>query len=316
MREKRKRLALALLVACMSIIVVLVVAGCEEASDTSEETEATETTEETDTTGTTGDTEEETETTEGSEDDDGQTDTTSGEPESVAEVSEQFKTCTDCHSDFNRFLQESEVLTANFSHAVHLNKGFKCESCHEVPTHKPDSIVRPSMLSCFDCHGQEEDAMAPGECGACHPSDFSLVPSNHSGGWLPSGDPGLVKVVSARHADRAQEDRDYCEMCHTKSFCLDCHQVDMPHGDDWQQVHSEKVNSLGETACATCHPQEYICNDCHHTGYEPGDTPWRDQHPPIVEEAGAEDCFVCHNPIQCARCHITGELDMDLEPTG
>jgi len=309
MRDKRNRIVLTALVACILIVGAFTAVGCQPADDTTESTEATGTTE-------TGNTVDSTETTSDTEGGEGQTDATSGGTESVAAVSEQFKICTDCHSDFNIFLKDSTVLTSNFSHAVHLNKGFKCESCHEVPTHQPDNIAKPGMLACFSCHGQEEDALAPGGCGVCHPADFPLVPSSHGTGWLPSGDPGLVKVVSAKHADEALEDRAYCEMCHESSFCLSCHRTEMPHSDDWEKAHSQKVNSLGKSACITCHPKDYICNDCHHTGYKPGDTPWRNQHPPLVKEGGAEDCFTCHNPIQCAHCHVTGKLNMNLEPTG
>ena len=69
----------------------------------------------------------------------------------------------------------------------------------------------------------------------------------------------------------------------------------------------------GEAICENCHPQQYICNDCHHTGYKPG-TPWTQQHPPIVKANGAEGCFKCHNPLTCAHCHITGQF-VEAKPT-
>ncbi|MHB0980385.1 MAG: cytochrome c3 family protein [Thermoleophilia bacterium] len=294
----------------IAVIAVITLAGCTQADTTATSTGSTEATV---TTQGGGDT---TSTTAGGS----TTETTApagGGSESVQPVSEAFKICTDCHSDFNQFLAKSKVLTKNFGHALHLNKGFKCEDCHAVPTHQPDKIVKPVMQACFACHNQEPGAIAPGACGACHPADFPLVPANHTaGGWLPSPNPGVVKVVAAKHAPLAKEDRSYCEMCHAAAFCDACHKTPMPHAADWQSAHPQTVKSGGKQQCATCHPAEYICNDCHHTGYKPGDTPWKLQHPPIVKKAGAESCFTCHNPLTCARCHITGVLDMDAAPTG
>jgi uncharacterized protein (UPF0333 family) len=243
------------------------------------------------------------------------TGTTGSTAESVSPVSENFKICTQCHGDFNAFLAKSKVITPNFSHAMHLNKGYKCEDCHAVPTHQPDTIVKPTMQACFKCHGQEATSKAPGTCGTCHPKDFPLVPASHNAGnWLPPADAGLVKTKTATHGPASQKDLTYCQMCHAQSFCDNCHKTPMPHAADWQAAHPETVKAKGEAICANCHPQQYICNDCHHSGYKPG-TAWKAQHPPIVKTTGAEGCFKCHNPLTCAHCHITGQF-VQVEPTG
>lgn len=313
MRRRKEGVAFTLFAALLLAVLALALTGCQSANETTTTVGGAETT----TTSTEA-------TTEGTGSTTGSTATTgtgeattstTGGGESVAPVSESFKICTDCHSDFNQFLAKSKVLTKSFSHALHLNKGFKCEDCHAVPTHKPDQIVKPQMQACFACHSQEANAIAPGACSACHPADFPLVPANHGGGgWLPGANPGVVKTVSARHAEMAKEDRKYCEMCHAASFCDSCHKTPMPHAADWQKTHPQTVKSVGKQACATCHPAEYLCNDCHHPGYKPGDKPWRLQHPPIVKGKGAEGCFKCHNPLTCAHCHVTGEFKQ-VEPT-
>jgi hypothetical protein len=185
-----------------------------------------------------------------------------------------------------------------------------------VPTHQPDKIVVPPMQNCFKCHSQEPNAIAPGQCGACHPQDFPLVPGNHGqSNWLPPAEVGLVLTVDAAHADLAREDRAYCQMCHAESFCNDCHRTPMPHPGDWQAAHPQQVRSGGDGPCQRCHPQLNLCNDCHHTGFEPGQAGWQQQHPPIVREGGAESCFNCHNPLTCAHCHITGEYENIEEPS-
>jgi len=311
----KERAAILLFLAAILVVGVLALGGCQSADETTTSASGTTVTGETTTTAGTG----ATTTTAGT----GSTDTTApgstpttGGPESVAPVSEQFKICTDCHSNFNAFLVGQKVLTNNFSHAVHLNKGIKCEDCHVVPTHQPDTIAKPSMQKCFECHSQEAGAAAPGACATCHPADFPLVPVNHSvSGWLPAANTTGVKTVTGKHADAAQKDVAYCQMCHADSFCLSCHKTPMPHASDWTKVHPETVAKVGDAACAQCHPDQWLCNDCHHQGYKNDGTGWTAQHPPIVKSAGTDACFECHNPLTCAHCHITGQLDMTLKPT-
>jgi hypothetical protein len=313
----KERAAILLFVAAILVVGVLALGGCQSADETTTTSASSTTlTGETTTTAGTG----VTTTTAGT----GSTGTTApgstpttGGPESVAQVSEQFKVCTDCHSNFNAFLVGQKVLTNNFSHAVHLNKGIKCEDCHIVPTHQPDTIAKPSMQKCFECHSQEAGAKAPGACSVCHPSDFPLVPANHSvAGWLPPANATGVKTVTAKHSDAAQKDVAYCQMCHADSFCLSCHKTPMPHASDWVQTHPQTVAKAGEASCAQCHPDKWLCNDCHHKGYKNDGTGWTAQHPPIVKTGGTDACFECHNPLTCAHCHITGKLDMTLKPSG
>src|SRR5680860_369422 len=207
----KSRIVLVFLVAALAVAALIILGGCTQADTTTTTTTGTSATTATTEAGGNSTT----------------TATTAGGGESVQPVSEAFKVCTDCHSNFNQFLATSTVLTKNFSHALHLNKGFKCEDCHVVPTHQPDKIVKPAMQACFVCHNQEPGGIAPGACTTCHPADFPLVPANHTaGGWLPGPNPGLVKTVSAKHGPLATEDRSYCDMCHAASFCDACHKTD------------------------------------------------------------------------------------------
>lgn len=315
MPKKRVTSAVLVLVAMLVLLLVGALSGCQSADNATTtvttatgETGGTATTGSTETTGTGG-----TATT-GSQ----ETTSTEGGQESVAPVSDNFKICTQCHGDFNAFLATSKVLTKNFSHALHLNKGYKCEDCHVVPTHQPDAIVPPPMLKCFQCHGQEADALAPGACGVCHPKDFPLVPANHNQEkWMAptvanaSGPP----TVDSNHSKEAQKDPEYCAMCHAQSFCDGCHKTAMPHPADWQQAHPQAVKSGGQASCARCHPAKLLCNNCHHPGYKTGSS-WTQQHPPIVKSKGAENCFKCHNPLDCAHCHITGNFQDTEGPSG
>ena len=54
------------------------------------------------------------------------------------------------------------------------------------------------------------------------------------------------------------------------------------------KVHPQTVAKVGEAACAQCHPDQWLCNDCHHKGYKNDGTGWKTQHPPIVKSAGTD----------------------------
>lgn len=314
MPKKRASLVAVLLAVGLILVLALSIAGCKSA-DT-----GTTTTAQSATTGTGGTTTSGTGTgttgAQGSGTTKPGTSTATSTAEAVAPVSDNFKICTQCHGDFNAFLASSKVLKNNFSHALHLNKGYKCEDCHVTPTHQPDTIVKPPMVMCFKCHGQEAGAKAPGACGACHPANFPLVPASHSAGnWMPAAQQGPdVKTVKAKHGPDSVKDPAYCNMCHPVKFCNDCHKTQMPHAADWQSTHPATVKAGGSGSCNQCHPNnKLICQSCHHTGFQNNGTGWIKQHPPIVKANGAEACFKCHNPLTCAKCHVTGQFQ-DIAP--
>ena len=149
------------------------------------------------------------------------TTTAAPEPEAMAPVSAAFQRCTDCHEDFDAFLAASTVLTARFGHLGHLSQGFTCESCHAAPPHPAEgTVVVPTMLSCFSCHGQAATPSASAACLSCHPLGFPLAPAGHgAAGWLDKG-----AGESSGHANASEmEPTGYCSMCHAERFCADCH---------------------------------------------------------------------------------------------
>ncbi len=104
-----------------------------------------------------------------------------------------------------------------------------------------------------------------------------------------------------------------CETCHvTAEFCVACHGMEIPHPADFVDGHAQ-TGAADPIACATCHNtsgdpgnDERVCDQCHHDQGDPAQQ-WFPQHPGVVKEQGAEECFACHQELFCSSCHVRGE---------
>jgi hypothetical protein len=100
-----------------------------------------------------------------------------------------------------------------FRHVVHVR--ISCNQCHREFPHQPSGSKRPTMDICFSCHAMihgPQAALAGSRCDLCHPKDFPKVPSNH-GRWFRQTGHRLVQGKALRN----------CQMCHTRTFCEECH---------------------------------------------------------------------------------------------
>lgn len=253
--------------------------------------------------------------------------------------------CTQCHNLDNRVVNPSKGILID--HEAHTKKGVTCTSCHNRVAHPEENVTYVlegdekhenwlSMDACFRCHSLETDAAAPGACEACHPASFDLVPASHdaenwysdfgeSGGHAAAYTEEASRVVQAvawvdgleEVEHRAAPEMPYeqeintCYTCHAKSFCTDCHGVEMPHPAEFVTDHGE-AGLTNPDACATCHARSEaeaasggFCNACHHPQGAP-DRPWLLQHDDVVRTTGASPCFDCHNPTYCSACHVGG----------
>jgi len=106
---------------------------------------------------------------------------------------------------------------------------------------------------------------------------------------------------------------DECETCHVRSeFCDACHGIEIPHPAEFAEGHAE-VGLRDKGVCATCHNKsgdpandDQVCDGCHHDQGDPSLT-WFPQHPGVVKNSGAQDCFACHRETFCSSCHVRGE---------
>jgi len=247
--------------------------------------------------------------------------------------------CLQCHSENRPITPTKGIL---IDHEIHEESEIHCAVCHNRVAHPEDfELTLPgnayhddfmTMTACFRCHSQEAEAVAPGTCSACHPEEFELKPDNHF-------DPGFYQLggESSGHAQLALASEettghsesgiapaehsldippvsgvDYCQTCHAKQFCTDCHGVEMPHPEGFEEGHGDLGKST-PAVCANCHARggaassagTEFCNSCHHPQGDPTRV-WVLHHFEVVRVSGADACFDCHNPTYCAECHVRG----------
>lgn len=222
--------------------------------------------------------------------------------------------CAYCHPDIDDFQVEGLI----FAHSPHLERTYRCESCHPVFPHGPDGTQRSEMRSCYRCHGLYHDGhgeVASGECLKCHTVDFELVPPDHT-----------VDFMSGDHKDVALEDAAYCSQCHASEFCVPCHNggVEMANGQEslkvipldhrkpqWASEHGG-LYLAQEGLCAVCH-EPASCQTCHVTTM-PHPATWLSDHA-NMNGSLARDCRVCHTEREfCQDCHHDSVRSVALVP--
>lgn len=210
--------------------------------------------------------------------------------------------CVYCHVDVDDVIPGRLI----FAHADHIQRNYRCASCHPTFPHTATGIARPDMQSCYRCHGLNHNSggqVATEDCDACHPKEFDLTPTGHT-----------MAFIRKTHSKRAMSDPAYCAMCHPSNFCVGCHRGEKlsPNApgrpiipDDhrkatWVGLHGGRYLD-GQGACGSCHTDS-SCRRCHKT-VMPHPTGWIEDHRP---EPGIErsDCTVCHaDRNSCQKCH-------------
>ncbi|HEY3316838.1 MAG TPA: cytochrome c3 family protein [Coriobacteriia bacterium] len=214
--------------------------------------------------------------------------------------------CIYCHPDIDSF-NKSKVI---FAHAEHLRRDYKCTVCHPEFGHGAETVRRPSMETCYQCHGLTHSAgglVATEDCSKCHPKTFELKPSNHTPAF-----------ESGKHKARASSDPAYCSMCHKSDFCVDCHQGRLRLRDGtysarvvpadhklgaWRTKHGG-LYLQQQGSCGACHDSP-SCTTCHYTPM-PHPTEWLSNHGKAAKaiDEKVRDCNVCHvDRERCQACH-------------
>jgi hypothetical protein len=204
--------------------------------------------------------------------------------------------CLRCH-DVNR--KATSGFRILIDHPAHAQRNGSCVSCHIRTAHPlpQRSAAMSFMTQCLTCHGKPAYPKASTACGACHPSGYQLLPASHDKAW------------KARHGKVALADRKQCALCHKQGFCYGCHKVEMPHPKGWNTAAGHPAAAKQDRdVCYRCHPKSKDwCSMCHHQAYDPAKGSWVMQHFQVVRETCAAYCISrCHNPVNCARCHVSG----------
>jgi hypothetical protein len=200
--------------------------------------------------------------------------------------------CLECHPAIVEKPRETGGIRV--SHREFNQSGYPCTTCHSQAAHLNEGKVRnaPTMDRCFDCHN---DVAAPSRCSLCHlepvrnrkikPALGSAWALIHTGSTTETHGLGSLKT---------------CSICHQKTFCQKCHQVEMPHEADWSYFHSKKALANRES-CFQCHQKKY-CQNCHQLEM-PHPTSFLIKHGEISEK-DEELCRRCHPLETCNFCHV------------
>lgn len=251
----------------------------------------------------------------------------SGQATSVVDLTAPVSAvnCNTCHAR----IAETDVPGLVFSHGNHLL--VECTSCHTRTPHEAGVTYRPTMDTCFLCHGLRHGAqgiMAAGECSDCHTPKKVLRPATHVKDW--AGAP------HARFAAKAGTNR--CMMCHEAAAdCDACHIEkrvavgkmpalylrNVPVEPDRPSVLVDTRSTVRMGQCVFCHPaidrtenariifthephlqRDFKCDACHDTfAHVPDRT--------IVPTM--DSCYRCHSlrhsqwgelaTEKCLACH-------------
>ncbi|RJQ53875.1 MAG: hypothetical protein C4521_06565 [Actinobacteria bacterium] len=205
--------------------------------------------------------------------------------------------CVGCHLDLDAF----PVIKVIFPHDVHLKRGFQCGFCHLEFPHSQQGTKTPPMETCYACHNSKHGrrgVIATGECYACHPKSFDLVPTWHR-----------VPQFNRRHAKRAKAGVASCLMCHKEKFCSDCHMSekavpkDHKQEQEWRATHGQQYTQMKQN-CRICHTAQN-CKDCHRVDM-PHPIDFIKTHRELGRNARANNCMMCHSSQFCGKCHHSG----------
>ncbi len=182
--------------------------------------------------------------------------------------------CDPCHGNI--------AETKNFASSITFKHGYhqlvQCAACHTRFPHRPEGTERPTMKSCFDCHGLRHGPMgliATDECTKCHQENVSnLRPDFHTNDW-----------AEAPHVKPAEEElNSKCMMCHDGPFCDECH---VDKDINWAPKTGYYYDS-GD-GCLACHGSDTLMKTA-------GGVPKSFQVTGVGDSA--------HQDITCQQCHI------------
>lgn len=196
--------------------------------------------------------------------------------------------CTEtCHGNISKTKNYSSAII--FQHGYH--KLVPCDSCHPKFPHRADqTIERPTMKGCFDCHGVRhgpDGIIATDKCEDCHVTPKErLRPAFHVWGW--SGQPHV------KPAEEAFSSR--CAMCHKPDSCTECHDAE---GIKWSPPNDNWAFDPGD-GCYGCHGSATLLKTSSGT-------------PKSYQVTGIDESV--HREVTCQQCHQDYRYDDLPAPT-
>jgi len=235
--------------------------------------------------------------------------------------------CLRCHTKVAKGTVEKWGVRTR--HSDFLEAGARCVDCHSGVAHGKALALskEPTMDKCLMCHNNKK---APADCDLCHTDKASPTTRKTEG--------EIIRIDTKPMKN--------CRGCHpqdSKSACVKCHGVEMPHPDDWVRgasggpnIHAQ-MGFTNKKVCVQCHKFEsgltppihatdaiyldkIFCNRCHRYPSPHGSTErWMKMHGPLALKQAQSDnscrchsadqermCSSCHNKELCSYCHNQG----------
>jgi len=205
-------------------------------------------------------------------------------------------TCTRCHESVLVGTFKDGTRGIRMSHKEPLRAKARCTDCHALrPSTGVVDRFTVGMEPCLRCHDQKR---ASAECSYCHVKDIGYAMQSR----------GVPEAT-------AHDGNIDCGGCHSQKTCDNCHQMRMPHTQQFKgSGHArEAVLDLwynGGRTCRRCHTDKVrSCGKCH-VGKFPshGVGSWDKQHQHAdPDNNGCDNChgyrawMVGRN--MCANCH-------------
>ena len=195
--------------------------------------------------------------------------------------------CDPCHGNI--------ANTKNFASSIIFKHGYhqlvQCAACHTRFPHRPEGTERPTMESCFNCHGLRHGPMgiiATDDCSKCHiePRSARTKPAFHTADWAekPHVEPSKKELNTK------------CMMCHDGPFCDECH---IDKDINWTPPYPGYKYDPGD-GCLACHGSETLVKTA-------GGSPKSFQVTGVMDSA--------HQDITCQECHIDYQYEDAPAPT-
>ncbi len=282
------------------------------------------------------------------------------DPDKVTAAGAAPARCTTCHPGFQPGAPVARVSiprpNLKFDHQAHRQRGDACRSCHGgiAAVDLATRAQLPSMPLCLDCH---DGRRASARCVTCHLADAGgRIQTTYSQGPLaPSGTlRGDAHDLDFRtdHRAAAEGGQAYCQSCHRKEECLECHDGVMKpldfHAADYVAMHAIEARR-GSPDCTACHRLQSFCVGCHsrsgvtadHKGSEfvapsegppgrrfhpdgwveldgdqlvTGDDSRGENHHAFQAQRNIRQCASCHRESFCLKCHSAQPTSRGINP--
>jgi hypothetical protein len=162
----------------------------------------------------------------------------------AVQASFRMSNCQACHID--------NVAVNSAVPASH-NRNIKPETHTELFRRQHADQAAAFGAKCFVCHQNVHASMTPRpQCDNCHEA---MMPMNHTARWKDD-----------LHGKYAALDRTQCAVCHTASYCSDCHN-ELPRSHNPLATFKAGGHALPAKldlrSCFTCHTFSNTCSECH-----------------------------------------------------